>query len=79
MTSMEHKMRDSLTTLAIAVADHERSPNESRVAICLDNFNNTLKPLRVKNQVTADTLELKNWLFFYSFGLKKPFYSQENL
>lgn len=47
----DYIIKDSITTLAIAIADHHQLPNESHVSNCLDKVNNVFKPQWVKNQV----------------------------
>ncbi|XP_025195470.1 uncharacterized protein LOC112594729 isoform X2 [Melanaphis sacchari] len=46
----EYIIKDSVTTLAIAIADHQQSPNENYLGTCLDKVNNVLKPQWMKNQ-----------------------------
>jgi len=47
----EYIIKNSVTTLAIAIADHQQTPNENYVDNCLDKVNNVLKPQWMKNQV----------------------------
>lgn len=47
----EYILKDSVTTLAIAIADHQQIPNESYVSTCLDKVNTVFKPQWIKNQV----------------------------
>lgn len=49
----EYIINDSVTTLAIAIADHQQTPNESYVSTCLDKVSNVFKPQWIKNQVTG--------------------------
>ncbi|KAL5242408.1 hypothetical protein ACI65C_009818 [Semiaphis heraclei] len=46
----EYIINDSVTTLAIAIADHQQTPNESYVSTCLDKVSNVFKPQWIKNQ-----------------------------
>lgn len=50
-TNKEYIIKESITTLSIAIADHHQSPNENYVSNCLDKVNNVFKPQWVKNQV----------------------------
>lgn len=52
----EYIIRDSITTLAISIADHQQIPNESHVSACLDEVNNVFKPRWIKNQVMVEIL-----------------------
>lgn len=47
----EYIIKDSVTTLAIAIADHQQTPNENNVDICLEKVYKVLKPQWMKNQV----------------------------
>lgn len=47
----EYIIKDSVTTLAIAIADHQQVQNESHVSACLDKVSNVFKPQWIKNQV----------------------------
>ncbi|XP_050056639.1 uncharacterized protein LOC114126962 isoform X3 [Aphis gossypii] len=46
----EYIIKDSVTTLAIAIADHQQTPNEINVDTCLDKVYKVLKPQWMKNQ-----------------------------
>lgn len=46
----EYIIKDSVTTLAIAIADHQQIPNENNVDTCLDKVYKVLKPQWMKNQ-----------------------------
>lgn len=50
----EYIIKDSVTTLAIAIADHQQKPNESYVGTCLDKVNHVFKPQWMKNQVIPE-------------------------
>jgi len=50
----EYIIKDLVTTLAIAIADHQQTPNESYVGACLDKVNNVFKPQWMKNQVILE-------------------------
>lgn len=51
----EYIIKDSVTTLAIAIADHLQNPNETYVSTCLDKVNSVFKPQWIRNQVTIQT------------------------
>lgn len=51
----EYIIKDSVTTLAIAIADHQQNPNETYVSTCLDKVNSVFKPQWIRNQVTIQT------------------------
>ncbi|VVC38289.1 Hypothetical protein CINCED_3A007584 [Cinara cedri] len=46
----EYIIKESVTTLAIAIAEHQQNPNEIYVSTCLDKVNRVFKPQWVKNQ-----------------------------
>lgn len=56
----EYIIKDSVTTLAIAIADHQQVPNESHVSTCLEDVNKVFKPQWIKNQVMVKTYFLSN-------------------
>lgn len=58
----EYIIKDSVTTLAIAIADHQQIPNESYVSTCLDKVNIVLKPQWIKNQVILQTYCFHNYI-----------------
>ncbi|XP_050436068.1 uncharacterized protein LOC126842896 [Adelges cooleyi] len=46
----EFLIKDSVTTLAVAIAEHQLIPNTVHLANCVDRLNNALNPLWIKNQ-----------------------------
>lgn len=56
----EYILKDSVTTLAIAIADHQQIPNESYVSTCLDKVNTVFKPQWIKNQVIIQIYCFRN-------------------
>lgn len=57
----EYIIKDSVTTLAIAIAEHQLIPNENNVDTCLDKVYKVLKPQWMKNQV------IFNYIYIYIF------------
>jgi hypothetical protein len=52
----EYIIKESVTTLAIAIADHQQIPNEIYVSTCLDKVNQVFKPQWIRNQVIIKTI-----------------------
>jgi len=50
----EYAIRHAVTTLSIAIADHQQTRNENHVSACLDHVNNVFNPLWIRNQVTVE-------------------------
>lgn len=47
----EYIINDTVTTLAIAIANHQQIPNENYVSTCVDKVNHIFKPQWIKYQV----------------------------
>lgn len=52
----EYIIKESVTSLAIAIADHQQIPNEIYVSTCLDKVNQVFKPQWIRNQVIIKSI-----------------------
>jgi len=67
--SKEYIIRDSVTTLSIAIADHQQIANENHVSTCLDKVNNVFKPQWIKNKVIVK-IYCVLMIYIYTLNIK---------